>query len=134
MGHYTGGLEAGVAQEDANLAAVLHCNRAAAHHACSRFLDALADCYCAAALDASYPRVYHRRADAYWALGAYEAAAQVGMGLGEGAGSKGWQLVSHIWLRLRGTKETCSLINLPHLGRLHPLTHPPSRTWPTWCS
>ena len=63
---------------DPALAAVLHCNRAAAHHACGRYLDALADCACAAALDPGYPRVHHRRADAHLALGAYEAAAQVG--------------------------------------------------------
>lgn len=60
------------------LAAVLHCNRAAAHHACGRFLHALADCFRAQALDPSYPRIYNRRADAYWAIGAWDAAAQVG--------------------------------------------------------
>ncbi|PRW59069.1 Chaperone dnaJ isoform B [Chlorella sorokiniana] len=74
--HYSAGLEAGAAGDEPTLAAVLHCNRAAAHHACGRYLDALADCYRAETLDASYARVYHRRADAFWALGAYDAAAQ----------------------------------------------------------
>ncbi len=80
--HYSAGLEAGAAVDEPTLAAVLHCNRAAAHHACGRYLDALADCYRAEALDACYARVYHRRADAFWALGAYDAAAQVGGGCG----------------------------------------------------
>ena len=79
--HYSAGLDAGAAREDAGLGAVLLCNRAAALHACGRFLDALADCWRAEALDAGYARVYHRRADAYWALGAFDAAAEVG-GLG----------------------------------------------------
>lgn len=84
--HYSRGLEAlGGEQARAaapSLAAVLHCNRAAAHQACGRYLEALADCFRAAELDASYTRVYHRRADAYWALRAYDAAAQVGRGRG----------------------------------------------------
>jgi len=75
--HYTEGLEAGSASEEPALAASLHCNRAAAHQACGRYLHALADCFRAEALDASYTRVYHRRADAYWAVGAWEAAAKV---------------------------------------------------------
>lgn len=78
--HYSAGLGSGAAGDEPTLAAVLHCNRAAAHHACGRYLDALADCYRAEALDASYARVYHRRADAFWALGAYDAAAQVSGG------------------------------------------------------
>ncbi len=64
---------------DAALAAVLHCNRAAVHQACGRYLHALADCFRAEALEPSYSRIYHRRADAYWAIGAWDAAAQVGV-------------------------------------------------------
>lgn len=64
---------------DAALAAVLHCNRAAAHQACGRYLHALADCFRAEALDPSYSRIFHRRADAHWAIGAWDAAAQVGI-------------------------------------------------------
>lgn len=64
---------------DAALAAVLHCNRAAVHQACGRYLHALADCFRAEALMPSYSRIYHRRADAYWAIGAWDAAAQVGV-------------------------------------------------------
>ncbi|KAL4425786.1 hypothetical protein ABPG75_009802 [Micractinium tetrahymenae] len=85
--HYTRGLEtlagssggsssSSIESADAALAAVLHCNRAASHQALGRYLHALADCFRAEALDPSYTRVYHRRADAYWAIGAWDAAAQ----------------------------------------------------------
>ena len=43
--------------KDATFRAVLHCNRAAALHGLGCYLDAIADCYAAAHLDASYPRV-----------------------------------------------------------------------------
>lgn len=41
---------------DANLSAVLLCNRAAAQHAAGQYLDAIADCCLAHQLDAKYPR------------------------------------------------------------------------------
>ena len=63
--------------EDRAFNAVLFCNRAAAHHALSKYIDAIADCFTAAALDASYVRVLQRRADAYVALGDHTNAAQV---------------------------------------------------------
>ena len=65
--------------EDAAFNAVLYCNRAAAHHAVGKYVDAIADCFTAAALDASYVRVLQRRADAYIAIGDYNNAAQVGV-------------------------------------------------------
>lgn len=43
-----------------------------------RYLDAVADCFRAEERDPSYARLYHRRADAYCALGAYDTAEQVG--------------------------------------------------------
>ena len=64
--------------EDAAFNAVLYCNRAAAYHAMSKYIDAIADCFTAAALDASYVRVLQRRADAYVAVGDHTNAAQVG--------------------------------------------------------
>lgn len=64
--------------EDDAFNAVLYCNRAAAHHAMGRYIDAIADCFTAAALDASYVRVLQRRADAYIAIGDHASAAQVG--------------------------------------------------------
>ena len=64
--------------EDDAFNAVLYCNRAAAHHAMGKFIDAIADCFTAAALDASYVRVLQRRADAYVAIGDHSSAAQVG--------------------------------------------------------
>lgn len=39
-----------------------------------------ADCYRAERLDPGYARLYHRRADVYWALGCWDSAAQVGAG------------------------------------------------------
>ena len=59
------------------LAAMLHCNRAAALGAQGRHVDALADCYRGERVDPGHARVYHRRAEAHAALGAWEAAAQV---------------------------------------------------------
>lgn len=64
--------------EDDAFNAVLYCNRAAAHHAMGKYIDAIADCFTAAALDASYVRVLQRRADAYVAIGDHSNAAQVG--------------------------------------------------------
>ena len=64
--------------EDDAFNAVLYCNRAAAHHAMGKYIDAIADCFTAAALDASYVRVLQRRADAYIAIGDHTSAAQVG--------------------------------------------------------
>lgn len=64
--------------EDDAFNAVLYCNRAAAHHTMGRYIDAIADCFTAAALDASYVRVLQRRADAYIAIGDHTSAAQVG--------------------------------------------------------
>lgn len=63
--------------EDDAFNAVLYCNRAAAYHAVGRYVDAIADCFTAAALDASYVRVPQRRADAYIAIGDHVNAAQV---------------------------------------------------------
>ena len=63
--------------EDDAFNAVLYCNRAAAHHAMGKYIDAIADCFTAAALDASYVRVLQRRADAYVAIGDHSSAAQV---------------------------------------------------------
>ena len=63
--------------EDDAFNAVLYCNRAAAYHAVGRYVDAIADCFTAAALDASYVRVLQRRADAYVAIGDHTNAAQV---------------------------------------------------------
>lgn len=63
--------------EDDAFNAVLYCNRAAAHHALGKYIDAIADCFTAAALDASYVRVLQRRADAYIAIGDHTNAAQV---------------------------------------------------------
>lgn len=65
--------------EDGAFNAVLYCNRAAAYHAMSKYIDAIADCFTAAALDASYVRVLQRRADAYVAVGDHTNAAQVGI-------------------------------------------------------
>ena len=42
-----------------------------------RYIDAIADCFTAASLDASYVRVLQRRADAYVAIGDHTNAAQV---------------------------------------------------------
>lgn len=65
--------------EDKSFNAVLYCNRAAAYHAMSKYIDAIADCFTASALDASYVRVLQRRADAYVAIGDHTNAAQVTM-------------------------------------------------------
>lgn len=65
--------------EDKAFNAVLYCNRAAAYHAMSKYIDAIADCFTASALDASYVRVLQRRADAYVAIGDHTNAAQVTM-------------------------------------------------------
>ena len=65
--------------EDQAFNAVLYCNRAAAYHAMSKYIDAIADCFTASALDASYVRVLQRRADAYVAIGDHTNAAQVTM-------------------------------------------------------
>lgn len=76
--HYTAGLVAGASVPhtiNADLAAVLHCNRAAAHHAAGRFVDAIADCCAAEALDPGYARPRQRRAEAWAALGDGGAAA-----------------------------------------------------------
>lgn len=67
----------GVKVEDDAFNAVLYCNRAAAYHAVGKYVDAIADCFTAAALDASYVRVLQRRADAYIAIGDHTNAAQV---------------------------------------------------------
>ena len=66
-----------IAVEDSAFNAVLYCNRAAAWHALAKYVDAIADCFTAAALDATYVRVLQRRADAYVAIGDYTNAAQV---------------------------------------------------------
>ncbi|DBB12970.1 TPA: hypothetical protein ACH3X3_005714 [Trebouxia sp. C0006] len=62
--------------DDQAFNAVLYCNRAAAYHAMSKYIDAIADCFTASALDASYVRVLQRRADAYVAIGDHTNAAQ----------------------------------------------------------
>ena len=72
---YSRGIDVKV--EDKAFNAVLYCNRAAAHHASGRYIDAIADCFTAASLDASYVRVLQRRADAYVAIGDHTNAAQV---------------------------------------------------------
>lgn len=81
--------------EDVAFNAVLYCNRAAAHHAVGKYVDAIADCFTAAALDASYVRVLQRRADAYIAIGDYNNAAQVGV------------LHPHMW-------HASSIVTSPH--------------------
>lgn len=63
--------------DDPAFAAVLYGNRAAAHHALGRYVDAIADCFSAASLDPLYIRVLQRRADAYVAIGDHSNAAQV---------------------------------------------------------
>ena len=63
--------------QDARLAAVLFCNRAAALQASGRHVDAISDCFRAEATDASYLRTFQRRADAYIALGAFGPALAV---------------------------------------------------------
>lgn len=75
--HYSVALQAGAAALGPAQAAVLHCDRAAAHQACGRFLHALADCYQAEALHASCAGMFWRRADVHWELGMYGEAAQV---------------------------------------------------------
>eukprot|EP00887_Chlorella_sp_A99_P001003 scaffold5.g1003.t1 len=62
--------------QEAYLAAVLHCNRAAALQAMGRHLDAIADCFRAEGWEPAYPRLYQRRADAYCSLGALGPAIQ----------------------------------------------------------
>ena len=66
-----------VSVEDPSFNAVLYGNRAAAHHALGRYVDAIADCFSAASLDPAYIRVLQRRADAYVAIGDHSNAAQV---------------------------------------------------------
>lgn len=67
-----------LAQPDqAQLKAVLHCNRAAALHAMRRHMDAIADCYAAEAHDPGYIRVLQRRADIYSAIGDHHSAMHV---------------------------------------------------------
>eukprot|EP00877_Chromochloris_zofingiensis_P007902 jgi/Chrzof1/3365/Cz12g22140.t1 len=70
--HYTEALQVKV--EDATFNAVLYCNRAAALHSLGQYIDAIADCCIAAHLDATYPRVLQRRADAFCAIGDYSSA------------------------------------------------------------
>ncbi len=66
-----------LAQADQNaLKAVLHCNRAAALHALGAHVDALADCFAAAARDPAYLRALQRRADIYTAVGDHHSAMQ----------------------------------------------------------
>lgn len=66
-----------LAQADqAALIAVLHCNRAAALHALGAHMDALADCFAAAARDPEYLRALQRRADIYTAVGDHHSAMQ----------------------------------------------------------
>ena len=64
-------------EQDGYLAAVLHCNRAAALQASGRYLDAVADCFRAEEWEPSYLRIYQRRSDAFCALGAYALGIQV---------------------------------------------------------
>jgi len=71
--HYSAGLAAAAPSPPLN--AVLHCNRAAAHHAAGRYVDAIADCCAAEALDPGYARPRQRRAEAWAALGDGGAAA-----------------------------------------------------------
>ncbi|KAK9829321.1 hypothetical protein WJX72_005188 [[Myrmecia] bisecta] len=71
---YTAALE--LKLDDPAVNAVLYCNRAASLHALGKYVDAIADCFQAAALDPAYIRVYQRRADAYNAIGDYANAAQ----------------------------------------------------------
>ena len=73
---YTAGLAA--AQPDqAPLKAGLHCNHAAAMHALSQHVAAVADCCAAIALDPSYLKAYQRRAEAATALDDISSAVQV---------------------------------------------------------
>jgi DnaJ family protein C protein 7 len=51
---YSQALALGV--DDAALAAVLLCNRAASQHAAGQYLDAIADCCLAHQFDSKYPR------------------------------------------------------------------------------
>lgn len=70
----------GLAQPDqAQLKAVLHCNRAAALHALRRHVDALADCFAAEAADPGYLRVLQRRADICTAIGDHHSAMQASL-------------------------------------------------------
>uniref|UniRef100_A0A061R9Q0 DnaJ homolog subfamily C member 7 n=1 Tax=Tetraselmis sp. GSL018 TaxID=582737 RepID=A0A061R9Q0_9CHLO len=70
--HYTSAIEQHV--EDPQYNAILYCNRASCHLALNHHLACIWDCCNAVSLDPSYPRVYHRRADAYQALGDYSNA------------------------------------------------------------
>ncbi|CAD7701382.1 unnamed protein product [Ostreobium quekettii] len=74
MDEYSQGLQLGL--EDHSLVAVLHCNRAAALLNLNRFLEALADCFVAVAMDGSYSRAFQRRADVFAALGDFSSAVE----------------------------------------------------------
>ena len=69
---YTKAIELKV--EDDSFVAILYCNRAAASLALRKFVDAVSDCNMAIALDPSYTRALHRRADALASLGDYSSA------------------------------------------------------------
>eukprot|EP00192_Tetraselmis_astigmatica_P003881 CAMPEP_0117684724 /NCGR_PEP_ID=MMETSP0804-20121206/21283_1 /TAXON_ID=1074897 /ORGANISM="Tetraselmis astigmatica, Strain CCMP880" /LENGTH=599 /DNA_ID=CAMNT_0005495797 /DNA_START=245 /DNA_END=2044 /DNA_ORIENTATION=+ len=60
--------------EDPKFNALLYCNRAACQMAMKDYLSCISDCSTAAAMDSSLPRTYHRRAEAYQAIGDYSNA------------------------------------------------------------
>lgn len=73
--HYDAALSLGV--QDARLAAVLHCNKAAALHEQGQYVDAVVQCCVAESHDPGYSRAFQRRAEAYAALGDFAAALRV---------------------------------------------------------
>jgi DnaJ family protein C protein 7 len=77
MDAYTAALDLSLPEQQ-GLRAVLHSNRAAALHAMGRHVDAIADCYAAQAYDASYLRLYQRRAENFAAISDHNSALQVG--------------------------------------------------------
>ena len=72
--HYSTALSHKV--EDLPMKAVLFCNRSAAQIKMGKYIDAIADCTRAMALDRSYNRAYQRRAEAYEKIGDYKSASR----------------------------------------------------------
>ncbi len=73
--HYEAALALSI--DDPRLAAVLHCNKAAALHEQGHYIEAVVQCCIAESYDGGYSRVYQRRAEAYSSLGDYTAALRV---------------------------------------------------------
>lgn len=73
--HYDAAIALGV--DDARLAAVLHCNKAAALHEQGQYVDAVVQCCVAESHNPGYSRAFQRRAEAYAALGDFAAALRV---------------------------------------------------------